>query len=67
MKQCTTHHRACDCREAHFVNLRNTANDMLMALYKLGLNTDTLEKPYKALCEVVDKKGESCHGSPNAN
>lgn len=31
MKECTTHHFACDCREAEFAKLRAFAQDVMQA------------------------------------
>jgi hypothetical protein len=49
MKECTTHHYACDCREAKFKKLYIAVNKMLARLGADGeVNTSTDE-----VCELM--------------
>lgn len=48
MKECVTHHHACDCREAHFAEWRKCAEQIAreyaqVLVYKVGKSTEASE------------------------
>ena len=55
MTKCTTHHHACDCREAKFKELEQQLAEREQTIYLLSKQQDMVQQQNKVLREILSQ------------
>ena len=59
MKECTTHHHACDCREAKFAELEQQLAELSKHANAMATSVGCTSKAFRDYWDYVEQKGVS--------